>query len=71
MGRSCKEREDLWEAYNQSLTAFSKSVDELTSASDDVNFNAKATACQQANERCKAARAAWEAHLGTHLCDLS
>ena len=64
----CDERELLWQVYNESLTEFSRSADDLTASLRAPNFADKVRVCQEANDRCKAARVAWEQHLKKHGC---
>ena len=68
MVMQCKERDLLWQAYNDALTGFSRSADDLNASLKKSNFAEKVRACQKANDKCKAARAAWEKHVKEHAC---
>ena len=68
MVMQCKERDLLWQAYNDALTEFSGSADELSASLKKSNFAEKGRACQKANDNCKAARATWEKHVKEHAC---
>ena len=65
---SCETRERLWQEYNEALDTFSACVEDSSKAFTAQNFSAKMIASQQANEKCKAARLAWEEHVHEHHC---
>ena len=70
MKTPCAEPEQLWNAYNDALNAFSRCVNDLASPElRTSDFAPKAAECQRANERCMAARQAWEQHVQQHRCD--
>jgi len=66
---TCEERQRLWDAYNAALTAFSERVEDMSGSMHAPGFEDRVRKCQESNERCKAARAAWERHLAEHSCE--
>lgn len=64
----CKEREELWDAYNRALDQFSAVVDDLP-LTPARELGLQMELCRLANKRAKATRLAWQARLYEHLCD--
>ena len=64
----CVKRELLWKAYNQTLAAFSRSINELKAEIGLPDFQKKVQNCQESNQKCKDARTGWEEHVREHQC---